>query len=337
MRVAVVHNRVTSRDSPDARDVLSQVEAVSKALVSLGHEPITLSCGLNLEEMQRTLVQDRPDLVFNLVEELAGHGRLIHLFPFLLDAMGIPYTGPPAEAVFLTSHKIMAKERMCSANLPTPAWFGPFPPGGSPTAVNADAGTWIIKSLWEHASIGIDTGSVISTHSTKCLNKEMQKRCARLGGSCFAEEFIDGREFNLSVLAGEHGPEVLPPAEIIFAGFEPEMVRIVDYQAKWEEDSFSFQHTPRRFDFAEAELILLDQLEEIARRCWDVFGLAGYVRVDFRVDSSCQPYILEINASPCLSPDAGFAAAVARAGMDFDQAVARIVADAMKHRLPSEN
>ena len=109
------------------------------------------------------------------------------------------------------------------------------------------------------------------------------------------------------------------------------MVRIVDYQAKWEEDSYTYHHTPRRFDFSAADLELLDQLRGIARRCWDAFGLAGYVRVDFRVDRGGHPYILEINSSPCLSPDAGFAAAVERAGMSFDQAVARIVADAMKN------
>ena len=337
MKVAVVHNLVTAQDSPDARDVLIQVDAVSGALDSLGHDVSILSCSLDLKKMQLSLSQIKPDLVFNLVEELDGHGRLIHLFPALLDSLQLPYTGPPSEAVFLTSHKTMAKQLMRMAGLPTPAWFGPYPAGGPLAAGQGKAVTWIIKSLWEHASIGLDAGSVVNTVAAGTLIAEMKKRCANLGGSCFAEEFIDGREFNLSVLAGEHGPEVLPPAEIIFEGFAADMVRIVDYQAKWEEDSYTYHHTPRRFDFSPADLELLDKLGDIARRCWDEFGLAGYVRVDFRVDRSGHPYILEINSSPCLSPDAGFAAAVDRAGMSFDQAVARIVADAMKNRLQSEN
>ena len=157
---------------------------------------------------------------------------------------GFPYTGSPAEAVFLTSHKTMAKERMRSAGLPTPAWAGPYPPDRPLSAVKDRGAKWIIKSLWEHASVGLDAGSVVKTDSTEVLAAEMQKRCARLGGACFAEEFIDGREFNLSVLAGEHGPEVLPPAEIIFEGYEPDMVRIVDYQAKWEEDSYHLPSHP---------------------------------------------------------------------------------------------
>jgi len=333
----VVHNQVTARDGADARDVLVQAEAVSGALARLGHEAAVISCSLDLEEARKTLARNKPELVFNLVEDLGGHGRLIHLFPFLLDALGIAYTGSPAEAVFWSSHKTLAKERMLSAGLPTPAWAGPYPPGRQLPAAKVKPGKWIIKSLWEHASVGLDAGSVVKTDSTAALAAEMQNRCAMLGGACFAEEFIEGREFNLSVLAGEDGPEVLPPAEIIFEGFEPGMERIVDYQAKWEENSYTYHHTPRRFDFTPGDRELLEQLRDIARRCWEVFGLAGYARVDFRVDSSGRPYILEINANPCLSPDAGFAAAVDRAGMSFDQAVARIVADGRHNRPLPEN
>lgn len=332
-----MHNRVTDRSGPDARDVLIQAEAVSGALTSLGHQASTVSCSLNLEEMQTTLISSEPDLVFNLVEELAGHGRLIHFFPYLLDSIGIPYTGAAAEAVFMTSNKTMAKERMHSAGLPTPAWFGSCLTEGYPSTIKAEAARWIIKSIWEHASIGLDGGSVVKTSSSETLKSEMRKRHKRLGGSCFAEEYIEGREFNLSVLAGKNGPEVLPPAEIVFEGFDQDMVRIVDYQAKWEEDSYRYRHTRRSFDFEAEDQALLEQLRALAQRCWEVFGLTGYARVDFRVDRAGQPYILEINANPCLAPDAGFAAAVARAGIGFDRAVARIVDDARGNLWQSEN
>ncbi len=45
--------------------------------------------------------------------------------------------------------------------------------------------------------------------------------------------------------------------------------------------------------------------------------LAGYARVDFRVDREGHPWILEVNANPCLSPDAGFLAAAQEAGIFF--------------------
>jgi len=337
MRIVVVHNWVTAQDAPDARDVVIQADAVSAALACLGHETTIISCSLDLEEIRHKLVEFKPDFVFNLVEDLGGHGRLIHLFPFLLDALGIAYSGSSAEAILLSSHKTMAKERMVHKGLPTPAWAGPYPPGGKLPSVQAKDCKWIIKSLWEHASVGLDAGSVVKTDSVEVLEAEMRKRSAMLGGACFAEEFIDGREFNLSLLAGEEGPEVLPPAEITFEGYDQDMVRIVDYQAKWEESSYTYNHTPRRFDFPDEDLELLEQLRNIARRCWEIFSLAGYARVDFRVDRSGHPYILEINANPCLSPDAGFSAALARAGIGFDEALARIIADAKRNRLQQEN
>ena len=70
--------------------------------------------------------------------------------------------------------------------------------------------------------------------------------------------------------------------------------------------------------------------ERLARACWDLFALDGYARVDFRVDASGLPFVLEINANPCLSPDAGFAAALARAGIGYGDAIGWLIADARR-------
>ncbi|MDD3618312.1 MAG: D-alanine--D-alanine ligase [Desulfobulbaceae bacterium] len=328
MRIAVLHNRVSEQDGPDAMDVLVQADTVGAALNRLGLQWRTIACTLDLEAVRRELSASGTDLVFNLVEDLDGHGRLIHLVPYLLDALGIAYTGAPAEAILQTSGKIMAKEKMRRAGLPTPAWTGPYPSRSVPPPLPPGARKWIIKSVWEHASIGLDDGAVVETDSAAVLAAAMRRRSPLLGGDCFAEEFIDGREFNLSLLTGPDGPEVLPPAEMVFEGYGPDMVRIVDYRAKWDERSFAGTHTLRRFDFPGGDAGLLNELRDIARRCWEEFSLEGYARVDFRVDAGGRPFILEINANPCLSPDAGFAAAAARAGLDFDRAVARIVAAA---------
>lgn len=327
MKIIVAHNQVSNQDAPDARDVLVQAEAVSVALVGLGHSVSRLACDLNLDALREKLATERPDLVFNLVEDLGGQGRLIHFFPFLLDSMGIAYTGAPAEAIFLSSHKTLAKERMIQAGLATPAWVGPCPVIGLGQGRGGKSSKWIIKSLWEHASLGLDAASVLETRDHDLLLAEMEKRQANLGGICFAEEFIDGREFNLSLLASAAGVDVLPPAEIVFADYSPYMVQIVDYQAKWQEDSFAYNHTVRRYDFNGEDQGLLQKLKQTARRCWDIFGLAGYARVDFRVNPAGRPFILEVNANPCISPDAGFAAALGRARIGFEEAVGRIIAD----------
>jgi D-alanine-D-alanine ligase len=334
MRVSVVYNAVTDDGRADEQDVLIQADAVRKALRALGHEAYTLPAGLELGQLHDRLEAQRPDLVFNLVESLAGHGRLIHLVPSLLDAMGLHYTGAPAEAIWLTSHKVLAKERMVAAGLPTPAWAGPCPqelpspPSLRQAGRKPECGRrWIIKSLWEHASVGLEADNIVEDTCDQSLEQAMQVRAPLLGGVCFAEVFVEGREFNLSVLAGPQGPQVLPPAEIDFKGLGAGQPRIVGYRAKWDVNSAEYHHTPRSFEFGAEDRPLLDELQALALQSWQLFGLRGYARVDFRVDEHGQPWILEINANPCLSPDAGFAAALDRAGIDFEPAIKRIVAD----------
>lgn len=328
MNIAVVHNSIAEDDGPDAVDVLAQVEAVDRALVQLGHRVKILDCSLNLEKITGDLKESKTEMVFNLVESLGGHGRLIHLFPALVEVLRLPCTGSSAATISLTSNKTEAKETLRLAGLPTPDWAGPFPAVEEKINGSVEKGTtWIIKSLWEHASLGMDADSLVQPSTAKELFTLLEEKHDSLGGACFAEHFIDGREFNISLLAGKNGPEVLPPAEIIFDDFTPEMAKIVDYKAKWDDTSFSYSHTPRSFEFNAADGVILDNLKEISRECWFLFKLNGYARVDFRVDLEGRPWILEVNANPCLSQDAGFAAAVARAGLSFNEAIRRIVED----------
>ncbi len=326
--IAVVHNAVKDTSLPDEQDVLIQVEAVCETLLELNYKPIPMPCDLDLENLKSRLMAINPFAAFNLVESLDGHGRLIHVVPTLLDALNIPYTGCPAEAVLATSHKVMAKERLKAAGLPTPGWINPVPKGipwtGSAGFEDLHERMWIIKSLWEHASLGLEKENLVRG-TAKEIHGLLSGCKPEMGGACFAEAFIEGREFNLSLLDTKDGVRTLPPAEILFQGFEPDTPRIVGYQAKWMPDSAEYHNTPRCFDFSDEDRDLLSTLETMALSCWRSFGLKGYARVDFRVDDQGCPFILEINANPCISPDAGFAAALDRAGISYAHAIEQIL------------
>jgi D-alanine-D-alanine ligase len=79
--------------------------------------------------------------------------------------------------------------------------------------------------------------------------------------------------------------------------------------------------------FPDEDRGFLENLARIALECWRAFELQGYARVDFRVDRDGRPWVLEVNANPCLSPDAGFAAAAERGGIAYSQMIARIITD----------
>ncbi len=327
MRVVILHDEVTENSRPDERDALVQAEAVAALLADLGHSTETRPFSPDMRVTERSMRLAGADLVFNLVESVGGSGRLVYLPPAVLDAIGVPYTGSHTEAMFLTSQKVLTKRFLAAGGLPTPEWHSSASLAAGRAPVR---GRYIIKSVWEEASVGLDDGSIVDVADAGMLQAELSSRAERLGGEAFAEAYVEGREFNLSVLASEQGPEVLPPAEIDFVDYAEGKPRIVGYAAKWHEDSFEYHHTPRRFTFGPGDAALLDRLREMAIRCWRLFELRGYARVDFRVDADGRPWILEINANPCLSPDAGFPAAAREGGYTLLQAVQRIVADALR-------
>ena len=330
-RVAILYNQPRDTAPAEERDVLVQVAAVHHALRSLGHDVVPLGCCLNLESVRQRLQQIRPDVVFNLVESLWGTDRLVLLVTLLLDALEMPYTGAGTEAAYQTVNKLLAKQRMHQAGLPTPDWLTAT--DAAPDAASSrpsEARRWIVKPVWEHASFGMTDDSVVHAAEAAGLLQQIEQRQQATRRAHFAEVFIEGREFNLSLLATEGPvPEVLPPAEIDFAAFPAGKPRIVGYQAKWDDRSSEYHQTPRVFDFDAADQRLLDQLRHLSRSCWRLFGLRGYARVDFRVDETGRPWILEINTNPCLSGDAGFAAALVQAGISYDEAIQRILHDAV--------
>ncbi len=336
MRVALLYNEVGDEAEPDEADVLVQVEAVTEALAGLGHEVLPLGCGLDLAAVSRELAARAPDAVFNLVESLAGHERLIHVVPALLDSLGWPCTGSSAEAIFLTTNKLLAKERLAAAGLPTPPVLGVWPAGGEEVAELSSeilAERAIAKSVWDHGSKGMADDAVLRSPTAGEVRRHLRELAPRLGTPCFAETYVEGREINLSLLASpQESPRVLPPAEIRFAGYPPDKLRIVDYRAKWEPASFEYQATEPSYDFPARDAPLLAELAALARQAWKVFGLAGWARVDFRVAADGTPWILEVNANPCLAPDAGFAAALAQADLSFPQALEHLLEDALRRR-----
>jgi len=323
VKAAVLHGEVLEGAGWDEQDVFVQAAAVSKSLADLGYEPVILSLSLNIAEAASALLALKPDFVFNLVEAIEGRGNMIHFAPALLDTLNIPYTGSQTESIFLTSGKITAKKILRFHGIATPDWV---------SLIDRRSNTFlrsrcIVKSGWEDASIGLDEDSVIPANDFRRIYEKIADLSKQLGGACFAETFIEGREINVSLLAGENGPEVLPPAEIVFENYPPAKIKVLGYRAKWVEDSFEYQHTPRTFDFLGEDERMLAELSDIARRIWEIFSLRGYARVDFRVDRAGNPWVLEVNANPCLSPEGGFTVAAQRAGIDYNGVIERIIGD----------
>jgi D-alanine-D-alanine ligase len=312
-------NAMPDQPSRDELDVLVQADAIERALEELGHTHRRSSFGLNLEPVAAIMENHPPDLVFNLVETVGGKGALIHLCPSLLDAFGIPYTGSGSYALIVTTDKIRTKQILADHGIPTPDWV--LPDSGRDPSPDK---RYIIKPIWEDGSAGLSDDSVIDG---KALGRIGWPQDATLRNT-FLEEYIDGREFNLSLLASDQGPVVMPVAEMLYKDYPAGKPKILNYASKWDEASFEYHKTVRTFDLPGGDHALAERMSEISLRCWKIFHMNGYIRVDFRVDDQNRPWVLEVNANPCLSPDAGFVAACRQGGIDYTEMVERIIAAA---------
>lgn len=326
-KVLFLHERIEHGAPADRQDLRNEMEYLAGILRNLGYDVATHPISLDLRSVSRAVQRIRPDVVFNLAETVDGQGRLVHFAPAILDRLGVPYTGNGTEAMFLTSNKLVAKEVMRQAGIPTPraATLEQVLHGDVDLSLPC-----IIKSVWEEASVGLDEDSVIRDRER--LKDELLRRLPELGGAGFVEEYVDGREFNLSLLSAPGGPRVLPVAEMRFVDWPEGKERVVGYRAKWDPDSFEYGHTVRSFAIEAADEPLVRRLVMIALRCWERFGLRGYARVDFRVSPDGSPTVLEINANPCLSPDGGFMAAAREALLSPEQVLTLILADLNRPR-----
>jgi D-alanine-D-alanine ligase len=334
MRVAFLYNDSSEDPAGLAEGCLPEQSPIVLALQRAGHKVTPIACTLDLAAVRRRLDRVKPEVVFNRVESLGGSDALASALALLLDTLRLPYTGGPTAALLATSSKIAVKERLVEAGLPTPGWIecsgeqgaGSREKSIAPCSV-LPAPSYILKSVLEHASFAMDDDSIVTAVDREHVIERICECESRYQRPYFAEQYIDGREFNLAVMGDE--PKVLPPAEIDFSAFPAGKPRIVGQGAKFDEGSFEFENTPRRYDFPAADGPLVRRLTELTVECWQLFALRGYARVDFRVDAENRPWILEINSNPCLAPGSGFAAAADEAGIDYDQLIGRILLDAV--------
>jgi D-alanine-D-alanine ligase len=298
--------------------VLKEVEAVAAALAAL-NIPCRRAGVRYLRDVPEAIAVGTEPIVFNLVESLDGNAADACFVPAVCWSMRRRCTGNDTACQTLCLDKWHNKAALHAHGVPVPRGVV-IPPGVEIVGEDYPPGALIVKPLRADASEGIDVLSVVEAGDSTRLQAAVRRIHQQFGQAALVEQFVRGREVNASVLERQDGAEVLPLAEIDFSAFPPEKPRIVDYAAKWIEGSFEFHQTPR--------LIPAPVPEETARlvrrltlTAWRAVGCRGYARVDFRMDESGRPFVLEVNPNPDIAPEAGFAAALNAAGIPYDQFV----------------
>jgi D-alanine-D-alanine ligase len=321
-RVLVLYNEpVLEGDHPDAiaeQDVVGTAEFVADALARAGCLVSRLGVGRDPDALLEGLRAAGPDVVFNLFEGLSDQGHTEAYVAGVLEWLGIPFTGSPAQTLSLARNKPLTKYLLQGAGLPTAPFFlveglpAPRCPLDWPV---------IVKPSQHDASEGIDQGSVV-THQGA-----LEGRTARLLGAygppVLVERYIAGRELAVALVADPE-PRDLPPSEVLFTDPDPDYWPIVTYDAKWRLGTRDFEATPVR-PAAELPPGLAERLGRLARQAFGLLGCRDYSRVDFRVTAAGEPYILEVNPNPDFNPTAGLARTLETAGVGHAAFAVRLV------------
>jgi D-alanine-D-alanine ligase len=304
--------------------VLVEVKAVHEALTKLGHEVQRVPLSPPLEDVREALRRLETDVVFNLFEGFAGRPETESAVAEMLSELGLAYTGCSPAALSLALDKARSKAIMEANGLATPRFQVLTPQTLSHFNLDYPC---IVKPAAEDASHGLSEESVVGDFAG--LEKQVTRITELYQGRALVEEYIDGREFNATVL-GNEDPLVLPVTEIVYT-LPDGMPRILTFAAKWESKSLYFKSSlpvcPAAIDGDARQ-----RIAAAALGAFKLLGCRGYARVDFRMDAHGVPQIIEVNPNPDLSPGYGAALQARRAGMSYHRLIERIVQLALERR-----
>ncbi len=299
---------------------MDEYDQMGQRVASLGYEVKSLNVNDNLDVLLNALQEYKPDVVFNFVEIFHGQPKLEMNVAGLFDLYGVPYTGAPPIALATCQNKLLAKKILIANGIQTPA-FEIFPVVKTLKVTHNLNYPLIVKPLFEDASVGIENASVV--HDLASLRKRIKHVHNEFKQPALVEEFIEGRELNVSVL-GDKETVVLPISEIDFSTMPDHLENIVSYQAKWDSLHEAYHKT---IPICPAKLPkkLLAKIEKIALKAFSVLHLRDYARVDMRLRADGEVFVLEANPNPDLSEGAGFMRSAEAAGYPYEKALDKLI------------
>lgn len=306
---------------------LPDVERISASLKEAGYEVRCFPAD-DVASLYACAEGYQPQLVFNVCDSFAGRAALEMNVPAFFELFDVPCTGSSSLTLGVAQNKALAKSVLRSQGIPTPM-NAVVAPGEGPAEAAKLGFPLIVKPVAEDASVGIDDGAVV--HDAAALAARIRFVWREFGQAALVENFIEGREFHVSLIAKSPTEFiVLPISEVDFGALGPDRPRIFSYESKWgdglDQDRAPAVYGPAKLDARSAAAIT-----HCAVAAARAVGLCDYGRVDLRVSANdSAPFVLEVNPNPDLNPDCAFARAALASGRSYGDTIREIAARAME-------
>src|SRR4030095_8852040 len=257
--------------------VLDEMRSVERALKPLEHNTKIIPVALDINKLIDELNENRPDIIFNLCESVDGDPTQEMNIAGLFELMKIPYTGCRAFTLGLALNKPLVKTILNQNGIPTAKHF--VTSTSENIYLNGHKFPMIVKPSREDASIGITNDAVVTNKAQ--LKRRVEYVLDEHKQPALVEEFIDGREINVSVV-GNDELITFPISEIDFTGLPEDYPKIISYNSKWMYKTVEFANTKAVCPAENLTKSEITIIQETAKKVYRILGAADYARVDMR-------------------------------------------------------
>jgi D-alanine-D-alanine ligase len=329
--LALMHPQLVPPDSLEGQtekdiNVWKTEFDVVHSLRKLGHEVQPLGVQYELLPIRDAVEQFKPHVVFNLLEEFHGEVLFDQNVVSFLELLKVPYTGCNPRGMIISRGKALSKKLLAYHRIRVPD-FAVFPMGRKVRRSPRLAFPLIVKSLIEHASVGIAQASFVD--SDEKLAERVRFIHERVGTDAIAEQFIEGRELYVSVIGNER-LAAYPAWELVAEKRTDDAPLIATAKVKHDIEYQARHGIDIRAAELEAEQAA--KLSHVAKRIYKILELTGYARIDFRLGPDGQFYFLEANPNPEIAEREEFASAARAAGLTYPELLQRIVSLGMRQQ-----
>lgn len=297
---------------------------VMESLLRLGHSVETLAVFDNVAHIVEKLKTCLPDVVFNLSESFHHDRAHEPNIPALLELMKVPYTGSGPAGLLLCKDKALAKKVLAYHHVDVPRFvvshrLSPL------RRLKRFSFPAFVKPRYEESSDGISKASFARDEREAIERAHFIHQ--KFDCDALIEEYIEGRELYMSVL-GNRRLAVFPPREVFFDNMPADVPKFATYHAKWN-DAYRKKWGITNGAARELPPEVERELRRLARNVYGWLKIRGWGRLDVRLTSKGEVFVIEANPNPCLAQGEDFAESAAAAGMHYDALIKNILELAM--------
>lgn len=306
-------------------DDQTTIDAIIKHLKNIGFDLLLIESDMGAEKILES-EKENIGFVLNYSEVVLGSDPKIYMAE-ILEKVGLPFSGCDNATQRLIIDKGRMKKVLIDKNVSTLLYQIIKNVGeGLDSKLKFPV---IVKPIAQGSSAGITNKSVVQNNEE--LQTQVKFVIDTFQEPALIEPFIEGREFSVGMLGNP--PELFPIIEPKHEKLPKGFYHIDSLEVKWEfeeelgEDYFTCP--------ADVNDDLKGKIDKLCKDAWNALHIRDFARMDLRMDTSGNLYILDVNSPPGLIPPeitltSYFPMAGRVKGFDYEKLLTQVIETGIK-------